>query len=118
MIIGNDRRENYNFSNGQEVNHKTCNEGKKHEKKGVISPSSQVDLHTGPESVCININIFAVNTKIYLKCLSKFVVNLCVEASATECLHLPFLNFGTSRNCNQLIKSDKKLVIFWPFFDQ
>ena len=46
-IIGSDHRENNNFSNGQEINHKTCNEGEKHEYKEVYL---QVDLHTGPEN--------------------------------------------------------------------
>ena len=48
MIIVSDRGENYKFSNGQEINHKTRNEGEKHEERRYIS--LQVDLHTGPES--------------------------------------------------------------------
>ena len=34
MVIGNVRGENYNFSNGQEINHKAWNEGKKQNTKG------------------------------------------------------------------------------------
>ena len=33
-IIGSDRGENYNFSNGQEINHKARNEGKKQNTEG------------------------------------------------------------------------------------
>ena len=36
-IIGSDRGENYNFSNGQEINHKCGNEGKKQHTKGTHS---------------------------------------------------------------------------------
>ena len=37
MIIGSNHGENYNYSNGQEINHKTCSEDEKHDSKGFIS---------------------------------------------------------------------------------
>ena len=40
MIIGSDCGENYNFPNGQQINHKTRKEGKKLNTKGDISRKS------------------------------------------------------------------------------
>ena len=37
LVRDSDRGENYNFSNGQEINHKTLNEAEKHDERRYIS---------------------------------------------------------------------------------